>query len=76
MKYLQNILIAIDQLINAVLLGDPDETISSRVGRVWPNSYLSIFVDFIMFYQKNHCCKAIEKSEGYRDILFPRKNNM
>lgn len=32
-KYLYNILIGIDQLANAILGGDPDETISSRLGK-------------------------------------------
>lgn len=32
-KYLYNILIGIDQLVNALLGGDPDETISSRLGK-------------------------------------------
>ena len=31
MMYILNILIAVDQLINAILAGNPDETISSRV---------------------------------------------
>lgn len=33
MTYIVRLLIALDQLGNAVLLGNPDETISSRVGR-------------------------------------------
>lgn len=32
-KYIYNILIGIDQLCNAILGGDPDETISSRLGK-------------------------------------------
>lgn len=32
-KYFYNILIGIDQLVNAILGGDPDETISSRLGK-------------------------------------------
>ena len=31
-RYICNILIAVDQLVNAVFWGDPDETISSRMG--------------------------------------------
>jgi len=73
LKYFQNIAIAFDQFVNAVLLGDPDETISSRVVRVKPYSWLAITIDFFMFYQSNHCYKAVEKSEGYRDLIFPRK---
>jgi hypothetical protein len=33
-RYLLNILISIDQLGNAIFCGDPDETISSRIGRI------------------------------------------
>ena len=29
-----NVLIGVDQLFNAVFLGDPDETISSRIGKI------------------------------------------
>ena len=32
-KYLRNLLVAIDQLLNTILGGDPDETISSRLGK-------------------------------------------
>jgi hypothetical protein len=70
--FLYNILIAIDQLINVFMLGDPDETISSRAGRVWPDSTWTQFIDFIMFWQTNHCYNAIEECEGNRDVLFPR----
>lgn len=36
--YVKNILIAIDRTGNVLLLGDPDETISARAGRI-RNSY-------------------------------------
>lgn len=32
-RYLLHVAVAIDQLVNAILAGNPDETISSRVGR-------------------------------------------
>lgn len=32
-KYIFNILIGIDQLCNTILGGDPDETMSSRMGK-------------------------------------------
>lgn len=71
--FLVNVLLAIDQLGNVIMLGDPDETISSRAGRVWPNTWWSKFIDRLMFWQTDHCHKAIEKGEGKRDILFPVK---
>lgn len=33
-RYLVNILVGVDQLGNALFAGDPDETISSRIGRL------------------------------------------
>ena len=33
MKYIWNLLISIDQLANTIMFGDPDETISSRMGK-------------------------------------------
>ena len=53
------------------MAGCEDETISSRVGRVFPNSTISHFIDAIMFWQTDHCHKAIEKGEGVNDLLFP-----
>lgn len=34
-QYIKNVLIAIDQLVNTLLKGEPDETMSSRVYRNW-----------------------------------------
>lgn len=66
-KYIINILIAIDQLINTLLLGDPDETISSRVGKRrhqkgWKQ--LSAVIDFLFFWEKYHTKNSIEEDEG------------
>ena len=73
-QYIKNLLVSIDQFFNAVMLGDPDETISSRAGRVWPDSKWRKFIDKLFFWQTNHCHKAIEKSEGKKDLLFPRED--
>lgn len=71
-QYIKNILVGLDQFINALMLGDPDETMSSRAGRVWPKSAWRKFIDKLFFWQSNHCHKAIEKNEGKKDLLFPR----
>lgn len=67
-KYLYNILIGIDQLVNAILGGDPDETISSRIGKhliKHPDcpicNYLCKLLNLI---DPNHCQDAIEHDEG------------
>lgn len=74
-KYIINVLLGIDQLGNAIMFGDPDETISSRAGRVWPGTWWQWFIDHLMFWQTNHCHKAIEPDEGKNDLLFPRNVN-
>ena len=61
-QYIINILIAFDQFINVLLLGQPDETISSRAWRCkdvssfWKVMRMSI--DLLFFFQKEHCFNA------------------
>ena len=68
-KYFWNILIAIDQFFNALFGGDPDETISSRAGKVqhkatWAK-WLCWALDKI---DKKHCYEAIEEDEGKDEL--------
>ena len=76
-QYLLNVLIALDQLLNTLFLGDPDETISSRCGksirkmsnrpRKWTIAYwLNKFLDL---FEKDHCLKNIEDDEGKNRII-------
>lgn len=68
MRYFWNVLIAIDQLCNAVLLGgDPDETISSRMGKHVAKHdcpFCNFLCGLLNLIQKDHCVKSIEKDEG------------
>lgn len=57
-NYLFNILISIDQLLNTIFGGDPDETISGRLGREHPNSELRKLVDWL--FGDGHCSNSIE----------------
>lgn len=76
MKYIKNVLISIDQFFNALTGGDPDETISSRVGKLvrswntprkWTIAHwLNVILDKI---EKDHCKKSIEEDEGKDSIL-------
>jgi len=63
--YIINVFTAVDQLCNALLFGDPDETISSRLGkfqdRVAPYGWLCWLLDFI---DPGHCKDAVEDDEG------------
>lgn len=78
MKYIWNILIAIDQFVNTLFGGDPDETISSRMGK-WsrnetnnkglqkPIYFIANFI--VEFFEKDHFAKSIEEDEGKDEIL-------
>lgn len=58
-----NLLIAIDQLINVLCGGEPDETLSSRAYRLAMERGRTIpmrIIDMIFFWQENHCKTAYE----------------
>lgn len=70
-KYLKNVLIGIDQLINALFGGDADETISSRVGkrRDAAERFMAPIVDKLFFWDKDHTKASIEHDEGKDGVL-------
>lgn len=75
-----NILISLDQLGNSILGGDPDETISSRLGRLkkshdgkipkkgwlWLAHWLDEGLDAV---DKNHSMDAIEEDEEHKEEI-------
>ena len=79
--YIKNILIALDQLANTIIGGDPDETISSRTEKAHRGDFgpiyskLSVIPRFIInlvfwpFDGRNHCQQSLEEDEGHRDLL-------
>lgn len=70
-SYFWNLLISIDQLGNAFLAGDPDETISSRIGKAKLRGDLHLvgrIVDAVLeVLDENHSIDAIEPDEGLPD---------
>lgn len=71
MSYIKNVLIAIDQTINTIFNGWPDETFSSRCWRWskdgkrdWPRK----LVDGILFWDKNHCHESYESERLGRQL--------
>lgn len=58
MSYGKNVLIALDQLINAIMGGWADETFSSRCWR-WEKDgirkYPRVIVDTLFFWDAGHC---------------------
>ena len=80
MKWFYNILIGLDQLGNAVLGGDPDETISSRIGKIKRDGggkipwwrVLTRMADWgLDKIDPGHSIDAIEEDEG-KDALIDR----
>ena len=65
-RYLLNVWSAFDQLTNALLLGDPQETLSSRMGKRARSgqAFPLCFCRFLSFFNPNHCEKAINDREG------------
>lgn len=76
-KYGFNMLLSVDQNANVVLMGFPDETISSRVGRAVasgrPKWYIRIFAPIlnlafkVIAGDKNHAIESIEHDENFND---------
>ena len=72
-KYFWNLLIAVDQLVNTIFGGDPDETISSRLGkevvRHPNNKFASTLCWFLSKIDPDHCKKSIEDDEGDDEVV-------
>jgi len=71
-RYFLNQAIALDQLLNVWFGGAPDETISSRIGRIkkanngtvpWRRTLTKIIDVGLDRMDKNHCVKSIEADE-------------
>lgn len=68
-QYTRNVWVSLDQFINALLLGDEDETISSRAGKAARNGhpFAARVIDALVFVctgQRGHCASCIENDEG------------
>lgn len=74
--YAFNLFVSVDIVANAVIGGDPGETISSRAGKGKlkgqpVHTFLSRIIDLIfemLFSQKDHCVKSIQGDEGKNAI--------
>jgi len=67
-RYIVNVLIALDQFANALMGGDPDETISSRAGRALRSKHKPLWARVLCWLlnwiDPRHCIDAIEPDEG------------
>jgi hypothetical protein len=66
-SYLWNLLVSLDQSLNTILGGHPDETISSRAAksRKQGKRWACILCDLLDKLDPNHCEKSIEADEGF-----------
>ena len=68
-SYVRRIFISIDQFFNTLAGGDPDETISSRLGKkarqgnLWAKVSCWL-IGKLFFHNTRHCSEAIEEDEG------------
>ena len=69
-RYFWNLLITLDQFVNTLFMGDPDETISSRCGRANLKNeeskectVCSFLCSLLNIFEADHCRKAIEKDK-------------
>lgn len=64
-RYFWNILISIDQFANTVFGGYPDETISSRAGKLRKTCKFCHWLCLLLHrVDPGHCEKSIELDEG------------
>lgn|GEM_PF-3554514 len=63
-SWLRNLGIALSQLANVMAMGDPDETLSSRVGKRHP--WAARIVDAMLGL--GHSASSIEADEGARGL--------
>lgn len=80
--YFHNLFLAVDQLINTIIGGDPDETFSSRVGKCQRGDYglwlrilgtpVAWAINVLFVWQGwrfDHCQRCIEDDEGGRELV-------
>ena len=69
-RYSWNLLISIDQSGNAAMAGDPDETVSSRAGKMRDKSLLAKWLSWVLNkIDPNHVEKTREDDEGKDKVL-------
>ena len=70
MNWFRSVFIALDQLVNAIACGWPDETLSSRCWRWhisgihWPCQ----LIDALFFWERDHCREAFESERQGRQL--------
>lgn len=70
--YIFNILVSLDQLLNTVLGGWADETLSSRAHRAYlknkPLKFFRYIINGIFWWQADHCLQAYQYEKSRQDM--------
>jgi hypothetical protein len=74
LSYFRRLFVATDQLLNVILGGHEDETISSRIGKDARRGkeFACVLCRILHWIDRDHCEKAIEKDEGKRPGQYDR----
>ena len=74
LSYFRRLFVAADQLLNVVLGGNEDETISSRIGKDARRGrkFACVLCRVLHWIDPFHCEKAIERDEGKRPGQYDR----
>ena len=83
-RYFYNLFLAFDQLANTIIGGDPDETLSSRIGkcqrgdhglfiRIMATPWAWLLNVLFIWQGWNHCIRCIEDDEGVNDLVLSIK---
>lgn len=71
-RYFYNLAYSLDQFLNTIWGGDPDETISSRLGKMARAGRLrplpGVLVRVLGRIDRDHCRDSIESDEGGRAV--------
>jgi hypothetical protein len=77
-RWAYNVLLGVDLFINAVMMGDPRETISSRLGKWQQGSHWTrrqiadvlCPITSVIMAEYDHCQKSVDREHG-RDSVLP-----
>ena len=72
--YLWNVLVGIDQLVNAILGGDPDETISSRCAKNQHKPTWRALGAMLEFVDPGHLLRYRDDDEGGAAIYVEKES--
>lgn len=73
-RYLFNLLLCLTQTLNAILGGDPDESLSSRCAKKHP--WAAAVIDRLFWFDPRHCSTSLEKDEGDRSLTADDREQM